>query len=105
MKLKEIVQEAEEIGNRIGLDTDAVLNKITQEVGEFNDAVQKYRGIFCQKKAEDLADVKDELGDALFNLAYAAHLVGVDVNKIPEYMEHTLQKFRDREELYKENRG
>ncbi len=104
MKLSKIAEETKEIGDRIGLDLDAVLNKLTQEVGEFNDAVQKYRGIFCKKRVENLKDVKEEYGDVLFNLIYSGYLLGIDVDKIPEYIQNTLNKFKEREELYKQNR-
>jgi NTP pyrophosphatase (non-canonical NTP hydrolase) len=103
MKLKEIAKESKEIGDRIGLNLDAVLHKLTQETGEFNDAIQKYRGIFCKKRSENLNDVKDEYGDVLFNLVYLGYLLGIDVDKMPEYAENTLKKFREREELYKQN--
>jgi len=104
MELSKIAKEAKEIGDRIGLDLDAVLHKLTQETGEFNDAVQKYRGIFCKKRAENLKYVEEEYGDVLFNLIYTGYLLGIDVNKIPEYVKNTLDKFKKREELYKQNK-
>ena len=48
-------------------EIDDVLNKLTQELGEFNDAVQKYRGRYCRSRV-DLERVKEEAGDFLFNL-------------------------------------
>jgi len=44
------------------------MNKITQELGEFNDAVQKYRGIYCRIKHENIEEVEKELGDLLINI-------------------------------------
>lgn len=101
MDLKKIAEEAKEIGDRIGLNLDAVMHKLTQETGEYNDAIQKYGGIFCKTNAENLDDIKDELGDVFFNIIYTAHMIGIDVDKLPEYANNTLQKFKQREELYK----
>jgi len=68
--LKEIAESAKMIEDEIGLDLDAILNKLTQELGEFNDAVQKYMGIYCKEKTSNLDAVEDELGDVLFNNLY-----------------------------------
>ncbi|MEI8090898.1 MAG: hypothetical protein WCG98_01200 [bacterium] len=43
MKLSEIGKQTHAIEQEIGVNLDAVMHKLTQELGEFNDAVQKYR--------------------------------------------------------------
>lgn len=45
---KDIAEEGNAIEDELWLGIDAVLHKITQEVGELNDAVQKYRGIYSK---------------------------------------------------------
>ena len=104
MNFKDLAKETREISDRIGNNLDAHLNKLTQEVGEFNDAVQKYRGIFCKQKAENLDSAKDEFGDVLFNLIYIADRIGIDVNKSLEYAENTLKKYKEREQVYIQNK-
>jgi len=101
--LREIAQEANDIENEIGLDTDDVLNKLTQEVGEFNDSVQKLRGKYC-RKAGNVEDVKGELGDLVLNLISLCNRMGINSDDLPVFAEKTLQKFKDRKELYKEFR-
>ncbi|MEK6895496.1 MAG: MazG nucleotide pyrophosphohydrolase domain-containing protein [Nanoarchaeota archaeon] len=95
--------EGKIIGERIGLTIDDILNKLTQEVGEFNDAIQKYRGRFCKQKSENLDHIKEELGDVYFNLICIASIIGLNPNDFPKYAEETLQKFKEREDLYKRN--
>lgn len=96
-------KRANALEDEIGLTLDDVLNKFTQEVGEFNDAVQKYRGRYCKQRAEDLTKVQDELGDVLMNLGSIACRLGLDPNKFAEYAASTLGKFEERKELYKGN--
>ena len=103
MNLKEIAEKGRRIEDEIGIDTDAVLNKLTQEVGEFNDAVQKYRGIYCRQKSENLNHIKEEAGDLMFNLISVCHRLGVNPNELQNYAENTLRKFEERKELYIKN--
>ena len=98
---KEIAKEANDIEDEIGLDTDDVLNKLTQELGEFNDSVQKLRGRYC-RKIGNIEDVKSELGDLVLNLISLCNRIGIDPNELPIFAEQTLSKFKDRKETYKE---
>ena len=102
--LREIAQEAYDIEDEIGLDDDDVLNKLTQEVGEFNDSVQKLRGRYS-RKAGNIEDVKGELGDLVLNLISLCHRMGINSDDLPIFAEKTLQKFKDRKEEYKEFSG
>lgn len=99
----ETAKRANELENEIGLTIDDVMNKLTQEVGEFNDAVQKYRGRYCKQRTDDTSKVQDELGDVIFNLYSIAYRLGLDPTKFPEYAASTLQKFEERKDLYKGN--
>ena len=101
MNLKQIAEAANVIETDIGLSTDAVLNKLTQELGEFNDAVQNYRGIYCRRGGK-IELVEEELGDLIFNIVSVCHRIGIDPSNLPKYAENTLRKFRERAHLYKE---
>ncbi len=101
--LYDTAKRANAIEDEIGLTLDDVLNKFTQEVGEFNDAVQKYRGRYCKQRTEDTSKVQDELGDVLMNLCSIVYRLGLDPNKFAEYAASTLGKFEERKELYKGN--
>ena len=99
----ETAKRANALEDEIGLTTDDVLHKLTQEVGEFNDAVQKYRGRYCKQRTSDTSKIQDELGDVLMNLASIVQRLGLDPNKFPDYAASTLTKFEERKELYKIN--
>jgi len=101
MDLNEIGKEAKETEKEIGLTTDDILNKLTQELGEFNDAVQKYRGRFCRQKAENTDNIKEELGDVLLNLISVCKEFNINPNEFSIFANNTLKKFKDRKELYK----
>ncbi|MFH1801583.1 MAG: MazG nucleotide pyrophosphohydrolase domain-containing protein [archaeon] len=103
MKLKEIADKAKEIEDEIGLSVDDILNKLTQELGEFNDAVQKFRGRYCRKKG-DLESVKEEVGDLFFNLISVCSRLGISVDELPSYAQRTLYKFQKRREDYKKSK-
>ncbi|MBD3319327.1 hypothetical protein GF342_05455 [Candidatus Woesearchaeota archaeon] len=98
---REVARRANEIEDELGLNLDAVLHKLTQEVGEFNDAVQKFRGIYCKKPHETLEPVIGELGDLYFNLISVCHRLGIDVAELPAYGAVTLEKFEERIHLYR----
>ena len=101
MKLSEIGEKANEVEEEIGLTIDDVLNKLTQELGEFNDAVQKFRGRYCKTKTENTNDIKEEFGDLFFNMISISNRLGINPDELPEYAENTLNKFYERIELYK----
>lgn len=101
MTLKEIWEQANALEDYVGLDTDAVLHKITQELWEFNDAVQKYRGIYCRVKYETTEEAEKELGDLLFNLISLCNRLGIDPDRFPEFAENTLKKAQERKDIYK----
>ena len=100
MNLKEIANSANQIENEIGLNIDDVLNKLTQELGEFNDAVQKHRGRYCRSKV-DKSIVEGELGDLLLNLISICNRLGIDPNNFPQFANNTLNKFIEGKETYK----
>ncbi len=102
MDLKELGEEANVIEERIGLNIDDSLNKLTQELGEFNDAVQKSRGRYCKKKG-DLENVKQEVGDLFFNIISICNKIGINPNELSLFAENTLKKLKEREELYKKS--
>ena len=85
----------------IGINMDAILNKLTQELWEFNDAVQKYRWIYCRTKYENIEEVEKELGDLLFNLISICNRLGINPDRFPEILEKAWQKAEDRKEIYK----
>ncbi|MCU0679831.1 MAG: hypothetical protein MUF50_00805 [Planctomycetes bacterium] len=103
MSLQKLGEKVNNLEDNIGLSIDDVLNKLTQELGEFNDAVQKYRGRYCREKTLDLKKVEDELGDLLTNIISLGHRLGVDVNNIEFFIKNTISKFEERQELYKKN--
>lgn len=100
---KEIWKRANVIENDIGIDADAVLNKITQELWEFNDAVQKYRWIYCKTKTYSTEKIEEELWDLLLNIVSLCTRIGIDPDIFPKLLETTLKKFEERKEIYKEN--
>ena len=104
MNLKEIAEKGRIIEEEIGVDINAVLNKFTQEFGEFNDAVQKYRGIYCRQKNGDLEHIKEEAGDLMFNFISICNRLGINPDELQNYAENTLKKFEERKEAYKQNR-
>lgn len=103
ISLKEVADRAREIQEEIGLNFDDVLNKFTQEVGELNDAVQKRRGRFCKTKVLNDDNLKDELGDVMFNLILMCNGMNINPDDLPLFAKSTLDKFEERKELYKEN--
>ncbi len=98
--LREITQEGNLLERDLGLNMDDVLNKLTQEVGEFNDAVQKYRGRYCKKKADTIKNVVEELGDLVFNLSSICYRLGINSDDFSMFANNTLNKFKMRKELY-----
>ncbi|MGC9309830.1 MAG: MazG nucleotide pyrophosphohydrolase domain-containing protein [Candidatus Nanoarchaeia archaeon] len=101
--LNKIGQEAEKIEEEIGLNFDDVLNKLTQELGEFNDAVQEFRGRYCRQQSENNGHIKEELGDLIFNIASICRKIGINPDDFNKYASNTLDKFQERKELYKQN--
>lgn len=102
MSFKDIADGAKELEDKLDLTIDDVLNKLTQELGEFNDAVQKYRGIYSKIKTKNTDDVESEVGDLVFNLISICNRLGINPDKLEEYAEKTLEKGRERLDLYKE---
>jgi len=103
MKLKEIWENANRLEDEVWINIDAVMNKLTQELWEFNDAVQKYRWIYCKTPTEDLENVKWEVGDLFVNIISICHRLWIDPDELPVFAENTLKKFEERKELYKKN--
>lgn len=101
MKLSEIWQQANVLEDYVGINIDAILNKITQELGEFNDAVQKHRGIYCKTKYDTTKEAEKELGDLLFNIISLCTRLWIDPDRFPEFAENTLHKAEERKETYK----
>ncbi len=102
--LREIGELANKLEDEIGINLDAVMNKLTQEVGEFNDAIQKHRGIHSRSWVP-LVKVIDELGDVLVNLISIAYRLEINPDAFPGIAEKTLNKFKERKNDYIENKG
>jgi NTP pyrophosphatase (non-canonical NTP hydrolase) len=100
MKLSDIAKEAKQIENELNINLDAVLNKLTQELGEFNDAVQKYRGIYS-RKVGGIEEVKKEAGDLMLNFISVLEGLGINPDEINNYAENTLKNFKQRIVKYK----
>jgi NTP pyrophosphatase (non-canonical NTP hydrolase) len=103
MNLKEIGKEGNKIEDEIGLDINDSLNKLTQELGEFNDAVQKFRGKYSKTKTENLEQIESEVGDLMFNIISICHRLGINPDELPAYAEKTLEKLKERKNLYLKN--
>ena len=100
MDFDEIAKKANEYEDKIGLNIDDVLNKLTQEMGEFNDAVQKFRGRYSRRKYETTKEVEGELGDLIFNIVSVCKRLGINPNRLSEFSESTLNKFGGRVDMY-----
>ncbi len=100
-EFRSIAKQANQLEDELGLTIDDVLNKLTQELGEFNDAVQKYRGRYCRQRAEKTEDLEKEVGDVMLNLASILYRLGLDPNKLPDYAQCTMEKFQERKEVYR----
>ena len=83
----------------IGINLDTVMNKLTWEMGEFNDAIQKHRGIYSRSWVPK-STVISELGDVLVNLISIAHRLKINPDTFPSIAEDTLNKFRERKNDY-----
>ncbi len=103
MDFKEIADKANEIEEELNLNIDDVLNKLTQEAGEFNDAVQKYRGRYCRNKTDSTENLEKETGDVLINLISVLNRLGINPNQLNKFTEQTLNKFKEVIEDYKKN--
>jgi NTP pyrophosphatase (non-canonical NTP hydrolase) len=99
MNFKEIANEANKLEDEIGLNIDDVLNKLTQELGEFNDAVQKYRGRYCRSRLNK-EDLEKEAGDVLINLISILNRIGIEPQRAEELAEKTLKKFKEKKGDY-----
>ena len=102
--LKQIAKEANQIEDELWIPLDAVMHKLTQEVWEFNDAIQKYRWIYCKSRTT-LDDVKAEAGDMFFNFISVLNRLGIDPDELSDCAKKTLEKFHERKNLYKSNTG
>ena len=102
VSLRDVAIRAYEIEEELGLNIDDVLNKLTQEFGEFNDAVQKFRGRYC-RKVGSVEDVKGELGDLIFNLSSICNRIGIDPDDFGRLAKQTLDKFEKRKDDYRRN--
>ena len=100
MKLSEIWKEAEILEDEAWIDIDAVMHKLTQEIWELNDAIQKYRWIYSKTKW-NFEDVKSEFWDVIFNLVSIANKLWISPDEFSALAEMTLKKFKERIELYK----
>lgn len=104
MELIEIAKKGKEIEDELGLNIDDILNKLTQELGEFNDAVQKYRGRYCRSRV-GLERVKEEVGDVIYNIISICHHLGINPDDLQKYAENTLKNFEERKEEYISSMG
>ena len=99
MSFKEIAQATGQLEKELGISFDDVLHKLTQEVGEFNDAVQKYRGHYCRKRVE-VPEVEKEIGDIMMNLVSILYHLGINPDDLQKYAQNTLESFEERKEEY-----
>lgn len=102
--LREIGDITHKLEIEVGISFDDVLNKLTQETGEFNDAVQKYRGRYSRTRV-GIDVVKSELGDVLVNLISVAHRLGINPDAFPVIAKKTSDKFRERKKDYIKNKA
>lgn len=100
MSLKEVADGANEIEDELGLNFDDVLHKFMQECGEFNDAVQKFRGRYCRSNVP-IEEVKGEVGDLIFNLSSVCNRLGINPDEFPKFGKSTLDKFEGRKGEYR----
>ncbi len=104
MDFKEIAEKTKKLEDELGISMDDILNKLTQELGEFNDAIQKYRGRYCRRKVS-LDDIKEEVGDVIFNIISVCNRLGIDPNELSKYAETTLKSFEERKDEYSSAMG
>jgi len=98
-RLSRIGERANKLEDEVGITPDDVLNKLAQEVGEFNDAVQKFRGRYCKTKG-DAGKIVEEAGDLIFNVVSICSRYGIDPDSLPSWVRSTLSKFNERKGLY-----
>ena len=98
-----LIKNTNKLEDEIGVDLNAVLNKLIQEVGELNDAIQKHRGIYSRSWVP-MVKVKDELGDVLVNLISIAHRLEINPDAFPRIAKDTLDKFKERKDDYIKNK-
>ncbi len=97
--LEEISKRANDIEDELDLTFDDVLHKVTQECGEFNNAVQKFRGRYCRSRGS-IEDVREELGDLIFNLSSVCNRIGINPDDFGKLAKETLNKFEGRKGDY-----
>lgn len=78
-----------------GIEIDDVMHKLTQEVGELNDAIQKTRGRYCRSSVTP-EGLRKEFGDVLLNLLSLCSKMGIDPDDLPVIAKETLKSFADR---------
>jgi len=99
MDFRQIAEEAGQLEEELGISFDDVLHKLAQEAGEFNDAVQKYRGRYCRTRVGH-PEIEKEAGDIMMNLVSIVYHLGLDPNDLPKYAENTLENFKERKDEY-----
>lgn len=108
MKTKDIYQDqsmyilalkSNKIEEELGVCLDDILNKLTQEIGKFNDVVQKFRGVYSESRV-DLKVVKLKLGDVLLHLASICLRLGIDPDDFVIFAGNTLKRFDERKNDY-----
>lgn len=100
-RFSDIAKQVNQIEDDIGITFDDKLNKLTQELGEFNDAVQKYRGRYSKTKYDTLDEVKSELGDLIANIITICEKLGINPDDLQQFAEVTLHKLEERKDLYR----
>jgi NTP pyrophosphatase (non-canonical NTP hydrolase) len=89
------------IEKELNLNIDDILNKLTQELGEFNDAVQKYRGKYSRNKTDSKEHIQEEAGDVILNLISILKRLEINPDNINEFASDDLEKFKKRINDYK----
>ncbi len=100
MSFKKIADQANIIEDDLGYGIDAVMHKLIQEVGEFNDAIQKYRWIYTKSKSDNIDMIYAEAWDVMFNFISILNRLWINPDELEKMSHVTLNKFIERKNLY-----
>lgn len=100
MSLKEIANQANVVEDDLWFTLDAVMHKLIQEMGEFSDAIQKYRWIYAKTKYDNLDMIYAEAWDVMFNFISILNRLWINPDELEKMSHTTLNKFIERKNLY-----
>lgn len=98
--LREIASNANLLEDSLWLTIDAVMHKFNQEVGELNDAIQKYRWIYAKTKYDNVDMVYAEAWDVIFNFISILNRLWINPDDLEGMAKKTLDKFIERQSVY-----